>query len=137
MRPVLLLPSLCLVLTAAAPPSATRIGLVCSGPETVRSGQGAPTQARYDLTLSIDLDRKLYCYGACGREQSFAMKDAASMPLKLADVETPSQSRHLLFDRASMMLSDDQRISLAALPAVERHARISCQPAPFHEPPSP
>ncbi len=129
-----LLPLLCLLLTAAAPAPETHIGLTCSGPETLRSGQAAPTQARYELTLSIDLDRKLYCYGPCGHAQSFAIADAASTPLKLADVDTPTQSRHLLLDRASMTLSDDQRISLGALPAVERHAHIPCQPAPFHAP---
>ena len=135
MHRLLLSPILLLVI--ATPASAQQWGLACSGTETVQSGDQAPARAPYEITLSLDLGRKLYCYGACGLGQTYAIADGAAAPIILADVQSPAQSRHMLFDRATGSLTDDQHIALGAGIVVDRHARASCKPAPFHSPPSP
>ncbi len=128
----IVLPAYAVLLAAAAPPAA-QFGETCTGTETVSLGDEPPRTAAYALTFSADLGAARYCYDACSPGQSFAIADAASAPVKLADLDRGGQSRHILFDRAAQTLTDDQVFD-AGFGLVTRHARASCQEAPFTRP---
>ncbi|MEG8057459.1 MULTISPECIES: hypothetical protein [Sphingomonas] len=109
-----------------------RIGERCNGTETIRAGGNAPRVVPYTLTFSADLAAGYYCYAACGPEQTYAISDRASDPIKLADVRESSQTRLMTFDRRTAMLVDHQVIRL--LGSVTRSATARCRAAPFHAP---
>lgn len=113
-----------------------RIGEYCSGTETIVVGASVPRVVPYSLTFSADLTTGYYCYAQCKAEQSFAISDASSDPIKLADVHHGNQIRLITFSRKSGRLSDDQVFEV--LETVKRSARATCRAAAFHEPtPSP
>lgn len=124
---------LAFLLLAAAPPPSDRFGETCSGTETVTIGSQPPRTLPYTLAFSADLGVRRYCYDACGAGQSFAIADATTTPIRLADLDRGSQSRHLFFDRAAQTLTDDQSFD-AGLGLVTRHAKASCHEAPFTAP---
>ncbi len=124
------------LLGMTAPDTATRFGQVCSGIETVKFGAQPPQRAVYTIALSIDLVARRYCYATCSRGQSYAIADAAASPVKLADIDAPGQQRHLLLDRGTAQLTDDQRMVMGPI-VVVRHATATCAAGPFREPPAP
>ena len=112
-----------------------RIGATCSGTETIDPGTGIPKVVPYSLTLSINLKTGYYCYAECRPEQTYAISNRSSDPIKLADVHGGSQTRLTTFSRKSRLLTDDQVIQV--LGTVKRSAKATCQPSAFHEPTSP
>lgn len=111
-----------------------RFAIACTGAETVTAGRQMPKQLAYDITLSFDLPDKLYCYGACGKEQTYPIADPSSSPIRLANLETSSQMRRMTFDRGTMRLIDDQRIAMEPVTTLVRHATAVCKPALFQQP---
>lgn len=109
-----------------------RIGETCSGTETIEAGTSAPKTVPYSLTFSMDLKSGYYCYAECKPEQTYAISDRLSDPIKLADVHAGSQARLTTFSRKSRLLADDQVIQV--LGTMKRSARATCQPSAFHEP---
>jgi hypothetical protein len=126
--------ALLIILPAAAvPATGDRIGALCSGSETVRVGAQPPRKLPYQIALSIDLAHGTYCYGACGKDQTYPVSATSGSRIKLSDVDAAGQSRRLTFDRKSLRLTDVQRLAMGAL-SVDRQARALCTPAPFHPP---
>lgn len=109
-----------------------RISETCSGTETIEAGTSAPTTVPYSLTFSMDLKSGYYCYAECKPEQTYAIRDWLSDPIKLADVHAGNQTRLTTFSRKSRLLADDQVVQV--LGTVKRSARATCQPSAFHEP---
>lgn len=128
--------SLLLASAVSAAPPPDRFGETCTGSESVQVGAQAPKQAPYEITLSIDLAHKTYCYAACGRDQTYPVADPSSTPIRLADTDVPSQMRRLTLDRGTSRLTDEQRVTLGAMRVV-RHASATCKPAAFQQPPTP
>ncbi len=120
---------------SAQPIPPDRIAERCNGLETIKVGAQPAKTAPYSLVFSADLSAGYYCYAECRQAQSFAIGDAKSNPIKIADLHTPQQTRLIRFDRNSSTLTDHQVIDL--LGRVERNATATCHPAPFHEPPLP
>jgi hypothetical protein len=123
--------------TSAA--AADRMGETCSGTETVQVGTQPPKTEPYALTFSADLTTKSYCYDTCGPDQTYAISDAASDPIRLADFDADdgqegSQTRLIEFDRRSGTLTDDQSMNLGFLGKVVRHATARCSASTFHQP---
>lgn len=116
--------------------AADRIGEACSGTETVQVGTQAPTTVPYALTFSADLSAKSYCYDKCGPDQSYAIGDSGSDPVKLADMDHGGQTRLITFDRRTGVLSDYQSFD-AGLGRIVRKASARCRSATFHEPATP
>lgn len=110
-----------------------RFGETCTGSETVQAAGQPPVRAAYAIALSVDLANKLYCYEACGKDQTYEVAEADASPIRLADVDTGQQVRRLSYDRRTSRLSDDQRITLGPI-SIVRHARATCRPAPFRPP---
>jgi len=127
---------LCLGLIGASPATQTQIGLRCAGNESLRVGVRAARRVAYRQTLSLDLLAGRYCYAQCLAAQTFPIARVNGSSVILADVREPEQQRNMRIDLAAMRLEDDQSLVLGALPPVERHARVSCVAAPFHEPPA-
>lgn len=123
-------------IAAAAPGDGDRFGQICSGIETVQYGKQAPQRAVYTIALSIDLVGKRYCYATCASDQTYPIADTAASPLVLADFETPGHKRHIVLDRGTARLTDDQRIVMGPI-IVVRHASATCVAGPFREPPTP
>jgi hypothetical protein len=98
----------------------------CHGTETVKIGTSEPRTVSYNLTFKADLSNKTYCYGPCRAQETYPIADAASSPLKLADLDKGGQVRHLVFDRASGKLTDYQIIN-AGLAVVIRNAAAICK----------
>lgn len=128
------LPALMLLAAAAPAASTDRISESCTGSETVQTGGGKASTLPYSLVFSADLARKLYCYGACGRDQSFAIADAGSDPIQLARLDAAGQVRHISYWRRIGRLTDDQVIGVGPIRVV-RHATARCRPAPYLQPP--
>ncbi len=133
MRAMMSIAALFPLLAQATPAQPDRIGAICSGSETVRTGAGAPKRLPYRIALGMDLARRVYCYDACGRNQSYPIRAVSGTAVTLADVDGPAQSRHLTFDRATRRLTDVQRITMGPI-TIDRDARAQCAPAPFHAP---
>jgi hypothetical protein len=108
-----------------------QFGERCSGTETIQVGAGVPKVVPYALTFSADLATGYYCYAECKPEQTYAIRDRASDPIKLADVRG-NQSRLMTFDRKTSILTDHQNIRLLGF--TERRANATCRPAAFHKP---
>jgi len=115
--------------------AADEIGERCAGTEAVQVGTRLPQTRPYSLDFSADLANKSYCYDKCLREQTYAISDAASNPIKLADLDQGGQTRRLTFDRNRSVLTDYQVIT-ARLIKVVRNASATCQAAKFHQPPT-
>lgn len=111
-----------------------RFGERCRGTETIRVGTGMPKVVPYALTFSVDLASGYYCYAQCKPEQTYAIGDRVSDPIKLADFRG-SQSRLMTFDRKTAILTDHQNIRI--LGNMERSAKATCRPAAFHSPTPP
>lgn len=109
-----------------------QIGERCSGVETIQVGGTAPRVVRYTLTFSADLAAGYYCYAVCRPEQTYAISDRASDPIKLTDVRNGNQTRLMTFDRRTAILVDHQVIRL--LGTTTRNATATCRAAPFHAP---
>jgi hypothetical protein len=125
---------LCLGLIGASPATQTQIGLRCAGNESLRVGARAARRVAYRQTLSLDLLAGRYCYAQCLAAQTFPIVRVNGSSVILADVRVPEQRRDMWLDLAAMRLEDDQHLAMGGLPPVERHARVSCVGAPFHEP---
>ena len=108
------------------------IGESCSGTETIQVDANEPKIVPYTLTFSADLATGYYCYAECKPEQTFAIKDATSDPIKLADLHVSSQTRSITFDRRTAILTDHQIIRL--LGTTTRNAKATCRAGPFHKP---
>ena len=108
-----------------------QFGERCSGTETIQVGAGAPKIVPYALKFSADLAAGYYCYAQCKSDQTYAISDRASNPIKLADVRG-SQSRLMTFDRRTAILTDHQNIRL--LKNTKRSAKATCRAAAFHKP---
>ena len=109
-----------------------RIGESCSGTETVEVGASAPKVVPYFLAFSANLLTGYYCYAQCRPEQTYAINDRLSDPIKLADVHRGNQTRLITFSRKAGTLTDDQVLQLFG--TVRRSARATCRAAAFHEP---
>jgi hypothetical protein len=118
---------------AASAEDSAKFSVACKGSEKLRIGSEPERKVPFALTLSVDLEKKLYCYAACTREQTYPIADAAASPIMLANVSQPAQSRETTFDRKRMRLTDDQRTD-AGVGTITRHATASCKPAPFVAP---
>jgi hypothetical protein len=114
--------------------AADEIGERCTGTETVQVGTQPPRTLAYSLNFSADLVRKSYCYDKCRREQTYAISDATSNPMKLADLDRGGQTRRLTFDRDTSVLTDYQVIAAGPVKVV-RNASAKCRAAKFHQPP--
>jgi hypothetical protein len=126
-----------LFLLGAATRGPDRFGESCTGSESVRVGSQAERHLPFHIELSIDLTKNAYCYAQCGRQQSFRIADASSVPIKLADSGAPGQARRLIFDRATRQLTDDQSFEFGAMGPIVRHASATCRTAPFRTPAEP
>ncbi|HWU74740.1 MAG TPA: hypothetical protein VN137_14750 [Sphingomonas sp.] len=113
--------------------AADQVGERCTGTETVQVGTQPPRTIAYSLNFSVDLASKSYCYDKCLPEQTYAISDATSNPLKLADLDRGGQTRRLTFDRNKSVLTDYQVIA-GGLVKVVRNASATCQAAKFHRP---
>lgn len=129
---------LCLTIAAApAPDPGARIGLHCQGTEMRRDGAAAPVTRSYEAQLSIDLAARRFCMESCTRDRSFPIVDPIARPIRLIESRIPGQSRLMLFDPATMQLTDEQHLAMATQPAQTRSIRAHCVPAPFRQPPEP
>lgn len=108
-----------------------QFGERCNGTETIQVGAGVSEVIPYALTFSADLATGYYCYAECKPEQTYAIRDSISDPIKLVEVRG-SQSRLMAFDRKTAILTDHQTIGL--LGNVERNAKATCRAAAFHKP---
>lgn len=115
--------------------AADQIGERCTGTETVQVGTQPPRTLAYSLNFSADLVSKSYCYDKCRREQTYAISDATSNPLKLADLDRGGQTRRLTFDRDTSVLTDYQVVAAGPVKVV-RNALAKCRAAKFHQPPA-
>lgn len=132
------LTAMALALVSIGPTSvfaADRVAERCSGTETVQVGTQPPQTLAYSLNFSADLVRKSYCYDKCRREQTYAISDATSNPMKLADLDRGGQTRRLTFDRDASVLTDYQVIAAGPVKVV-RNASAKCRAAKFHQPPA-
>jgi len=127
---------LCLLLTAATDPG-PRFGLACTGTEIRREGQGAPISLPYDAQLSIDLVARRFCVEGCRRARSYPIVDPIARPIRLIDSRIPTQRREMLFDPATMRLTDEQSLTVASLPPLERRISATCTAVPFRAPAEP
>lgn len=120
---------------AASPPD--HVARRCTGTETVQVGTQKPRTVPYALTFSADLGARRVCYGSCAAEQTFVLPAPSGKgALMLAAIETPAQGRRLIYDSRSNVLTDDLRIDFG-LGTIVHHARATCKPAAFREPPRP
>lgn len=129
--------AMALALVSIGPTSvfaADRVAERCTGTETVQVGTQPPQTLAYSLNFSADLVRKSYCYDKCRREQTYAISDATSNPMKLADLDRGGQTRRLTFDRDASALIDYQVIAAGPVKVV-RNASAKCRTAKFHQPP--
>ncbi|USI75002.1 hypothetical protein [Sphingomonas morindae] len=126
-KTTLLVPLVVAQFAAMAPLAAQPILEDCHGTETVKIGNGAPRTIPYALSFKADLAAGTYCYGSCTKAQTYPIADAASSPLKLSDMASGGQARHLLFDRVTGRLTDDQQFD-AGLGTVTRRAVAICKP---------
>jgi hypothetical protein len=110
-----------------------KIAEICTGSETIQIGSQSPTTAPYSLTFSADLDARSYCYGPCGREQSYPISDAESKPIKLTDFRRGDQIRLLTFDLQTSKVADYQVFN-AGLAMITRRASGVCVASAFHPP---
>jgi hypothetical protein len=122
-----------IAVTATPAAAATAWGVTCTGTETVQVGPQQPRTLPYEITISIDLDRNVYCYGACGKAETYDIADASSNPIKLANANTGAGVRQVLFNTGTLEITDYQTMMLG-LGTVTRKAFGSCKPAPFHQP---
>lgn len=110
-----------------------KIGESCSGTETLQIGTQAPLTVPFALTFSADLSAKSYCYDRCGPDQTFAISDNTSDPIKLADLDHAGQTRAMTFDRRSGMLTDYENFD-GGLGRVVRKALARCRAVAFRQP---
>jgi hypothetical protein len=113
--------------------AAPTFGEDCSGAEIVQVGAQAPMTLPYHLVFSADLTRGAYCYGACGKAESYPISNPNSAPVVLTDLNLPSHVRRIVFDPATSTISDYQVFD-GGLAVVKRQASGTCKAAPFHEP---
>jgi hypothetical protein len=122
------------VASAGQPTTAkARFGEACTGTEVIQWGSQPPKTVPYRLTFYVDLARRSYCYAACEADQTYAISDQTSKPIKLSDFDLPKQVRHLTFDPATSSVNDFQVID-AGVVKVTRRASGACSPATLHEP---
>jgi hypothetical protein len=105
----------------------------CTGTETVQIGAQLPKTLPYSLDFSADLSSKSYCYDKCDRAETYAISDATSNPIQLADLDGGGQTRRLIYDRNKSVLTDYQIIAAGPIRVV-RNASATCKPAKFREP---
>lgn len=132
-----LLPLCLLLIAATTPDPGPRFGLACTGTEIRREGQGAPVSLPYEAQLSIDLVARRFCVEACTRARSFPIVDPIARPIRLIDSRIPTQRREMLFDPATMRLTDEQHFAVASLPPLERRISATCTAVPFRAPAEP
>ena len=108
-------------------------GETCTGTEIVQIGAQNPKTLPYNLTFSADLKGRAYCYGPCGKDQSFQITDAAAVPIRLADLDNAGQVRRLTFDPRTSTVSDYQ-VFKAGMAVVTRRASATCEKSVFHAP---
>lgn len=104
----------------------------CDGTERIQFGANTQKNAPYTLSFSVDLATGYYCYSECKPEQTYRIKDRASNPIKLADLNAGSQIRQITFDRKTAVLTDHQVFTVFA--TIRRDAKATCRPAIFHKP---
>jgi hypothetical protein len=125
-------------MTSAVQPmrATTKFGEACKGTEAVQVGTQPARLFPYKLTFYADLKKRSYCYGACGKEQTYAIRDTTTKPIKLSEFNRPGQVRLLTFDTATSSVLDLQVVDtgLPGLPKVTRRATGVCKPAIFQEP---
>jgi hypothetical protein len=109
-----------------------QFGESCSGTETIQVGANAPQVVPYALIFSADLAAGYYCYAECKPQQTYAIKDRMSDPIKLADMRGNYQDRLLTFDRRTAVLTDHQTIRLLGI--TTRDAKANCRSTAFHKP---
>jgi len=126
---------LVLVLMVFATPvlAAPTFGEVCSGSEELQIGSQPARTVPYHLEFSADLQARSYCYGACGKNESYPISDPTSKPIVLTNIHAGSTVRYLTFDPETSMVRDYQSIG-AGFVVVKRQASGSCTTAAFHEP---
>jgi len=113
--------------------AADKVSESCAGTETVQVGAQPPKTLPYLLNFSADLSSRLYCYDKCVREQTYKISDAGSNPIKLADVDGAGQTRRLVYNRSTSVLTDYQIIATGPMRIV-RNASATCKAAKFQEP---
>ncbi|KQM22162.1 hypothetical protein [Novosphingobium sp. Leaf2] len=123
-------------LIPGAAQAADTFGEVCTGTETLKVGDQPGRTLPYTLTFSADLITGYYCYGPCGPAQTFAISDARSDPLILANLNRAGQVRRITFDAHKMLLTDHQVYRVGMIGPIVRNASASCRPVPFHQPPT-
>src|SRR5690348_7398350 len=79
--------------TAIAEP--VRFAATCSGSETVKVGDQPLKTLPYALAFSADLQRRLYCYDRCKREDTYSIADGSADPVRLADFALAGEMRRL------------------------------------------
>ena len=109
-----------------------RIGESCIGTETIQVGANVPKVVPYALKFSADLAAGYYCYAKCRPEQTYAITDPKSDPIKLADVHGGNQTRLITFDRITAIFTDYQVVRL--LGSTTRTAKATCRATAFHQP---
>lgn len=135
---LLWLAPLSLLLAAAAEPDpGPRFGLDCRGLEIRRDGEGAPITLPYAAKLSLDLAARRFCVESCTAARSYPIVDPIARPIRLIDSRIPTQRREMLFDPATMRLTDEQRFAVASLPPLERRISATCTVAAFRAPSGP
>lgn len=105
----------------------------CTGTETVQVGAQQPTTLPYSLYFSADLASKSYCYDKCTQAETYQISDARSNPIKLAELNAGVQTRRLIYDRNTSVLTDYQIITTGPITTV-RNASATCKAAKFQEP---
>jgi hypothetical protein len=113
--------------------AASTFGEVCSGSEVLQVGSQPARTVPYHLEFSADLQTRSYCYGACGKNESYPISDPTSKPIVLTNIHVGSTVRYLTFDPQTSRVEDYQSID-AGLVVVKRQASASCTAAAFHEP---
>ena len=98
-------PIIALALLATPALASETLGEICSGSEIVQSGSQPPKTLPYHVSFSADLAGRAYCYGACGKVESFPISDPSSVPIKLADLKSSGQVRYITFDPRTAAIS--------------------------------
>lgn len=119
--------------TSAQAQTADRIAETCHGSEIITTVGKGPTCKPFAVDFSADLKGGYVCYGDCKPAQTFSIKTGqTNNPIVLSDVNSPSQSRSITFDRRTSTLVDHQVINL--LVNIKREAVASCRPMAYRQP---
>ena len=109
-----------------------QLGETCNGTETVSINGGASKVHPYTLDFSVDLATGYYCYAECKPDQTYAIKNRNSDPIKLGDTNGGPYERLITFDRKTSTLTDHQIIKLVG--RIETVYSATCRTSTFHEP---